>query len=404
MQQSDIHIDVYNMKGSRINSFKIPQVNAGTFRFDLTSQNLSSAMMLVRVSAGNTTAHFRYAPLSTRFHDVNQGTTKSGLSHTADAAAAADSLSVTALGYKSKKVEVTNLEGSVNVTLEAEYTGTCIASIKNSNAKGTGPHNVVIETNSGNGIKEGTIFRPEDLGPGKNYPIFVWGQGACSLNGLSASAAMTEIASYGYFVIADGTPNGGGAREMSLASMQKPGLAYVTWAIAENKKPCSAYYQSLDTSKVAANGFSCGGFLGQGLASDPRTTTWGVTSSGSFGGSAPDLWKTVHTPVLILEGSKDVSGPPNNGTGAYTNGLGDYNGITNLGKPAYFISNKNFGHGGDMFDRNVPNGGEFTKINLAWLNWWLKGDTGATGKGVLMGSTCKYCTNSNWEIKSANIQ
>lgn len=389
------------MQGSLINSCKVPQVNAGTFRFDLTSQKLSSAMMIVRVSAGSSTAVFRYAPHSTRFNDVNQGTALSGLTRSA-AAAALDELSVTALGYKSKKVEVSSYETTLNVTLEAEYTGTCIASQKHSSAKGTGPHNVVIETNSGNGIKEGTIFRPEDLGPGKNYPIFVWGQGACSRDGLGAAAAMTEIASHGYFVIADGTPNNTlPVRNMSLATMTIPGLAYVTWAIAENKKPCSAYYQSLDTSKVAGNGFSCGGYLGQGLAGDPRTTTWGVTSSGSMG-KAPDLWKSTHTPVLILEGSKDVSGPPNNGTGAYTNGLGDYDGLNALGKPVYFISNKNMGHGGDLF--NSPNGGQFTKINLAWLNWWLKGDTGATGKGVLMGSTCKYCTDSNWEVKSANIQ
>jgi len=397
--QSDVKIDVYNMQGSLINTFKVPQVNAGTFRFDLASQKLSSAMMLVRVSAGNTSAHFRYAPLSTRFHDVNQGTSISGLARSADVAADADTLSVTAVGFKSKKVEITSYETTVNITIESEYTGTCIASQKRSEGKGTGSHKVIIETNSGDGIREGTIFRPEDLGPGKNYPIFVWGQGACSLNGMADDDAMIEIASHGYFVIADGTPNGSGQRSMDLASMTKPGRAYVTWAIAENRKPCSAYYQSIDTSKVAGSGFSCGGFLGQGLASDPRTTTWGVTSSGSFG-DAPDLWKSVHTPVLILEGSRDIK-EIQGGTGAYTNGLRDYNGITALGKPAYFISNKSMGHGGDL---TSSNGGQFTKINLAWLNWWLKGDTGATGKGVLMGSTCKYCTDSNWEVKSKNIE
>jgi hypothetical protein len=397
LAQSDIKIDIYNMQGSLINSFRVPQVNAGTFRFDLTNQKLSSAMMLVRVSAGNTTTHFRYAPLSIRFHDANQGTAISGLARSADATADSDTLSVTAVGFKSKKVAITSYATTVNVTIESEYTGTCTASKKHSNSSGSGPHKVVIETNSDNGINEGTIFRPEDLGPGKNYPIFVWGQGACSKNGLSDAKAMTEIASHGYFVIADGTPNGSGTRNMDLATMTKPGRAYVTWIIAENKKPCSAYYQSIDTSKVAGSGFSCGGFLGQGLASDPRTTTWGVTSSGSFG-DAPDLWKSVHTPVLILEGSKDVSSQ--GGTGAYDNGKRDYNGIIALGKPAYFISNKSMGHGGDLQSQN---GGEFTKVNLAWLNWWLKGDTGSTGKGVLMGSTCKYCKDSNWEVMSKNI-
>ena len=48
-------------------------------------------------------------------------------------------------------------------------------------------------------------------------------------------------------------------------------------------------------------------------------------------------------------------------------------------------------------------GGDFTKINLAWLNWRLKGDEGATGKGVLVGASCTYCSNSAWEVKAKNI-
>jgi hypothetical protein len=33
-------------------------------------------------------------------------------------------------------------------------------------------------------------------------------------------------------------------------------LDYITWAIAENDKSCSAYYQRLETTKIAADGFS----------------------------------------------------------------------------------------------------------------------------------------------------
>jgi dienelactone hydrolase len=251
-----------------------------------------------------------------------------------------------------------------------------------------------VETNADTGIKEGTIFRPMDLGGSEKYPIFVWGEGACSLNGLSNSAAMAEIASHGYFVVADGTPNGSGNRSMDSgnpASMGKPLLAYITWAIAENDKPCSAYYQCLDTAKVAANGFSCGGLMAEGTAGDPRMTTWGINSSGLLSANQ-NFTKTVHTPVLIvLGGPSDI---------AYENGERDYTNIAALGVPIMLFS-KDIGHGGDLFSTR---GGDFTKIDLAWLNWQLKGDTGATGKGVLVGSTCTYCTNSAWEKKSMNIQ
>jgi hypothetical protein len=222
----------------------------------------------------------------------------------------------------------------------------------------------------------------------------VWGEGGCGLDGLSNSAAMGEIASHGYFVVADGTPHGSGGRTMdtsNLKGMAKPLIAYIDWAVAENSKPCSAYYQSLDTTKIASNGFSCGGLMSEGTAGDPRLTTWGLNSSGLF---ATDnaFYKTVHTPVLIvLGGSSDQ---------AYPNGSRDYTNLAAMGIPIMLFS-KALGHGGDLFSTR---GGDFTKIDLAWLNWHLKGDTSATGKGVLMGSTCTYCTNSAWEVKSMNIQ
>lgn len=62
-----------------------------------------------------------------------------------------------------------------------EFSGTCTASAgAGQNASGSGPHDVVIETNSEDGIKCGTIYRPADLGGAEKYPILVWGEGGCS--------------------------------------------------------------------------------------------------------------------------------------------------------------------------------------------------------------------------------
>ena len=258
---------------------------------------------------------------------------------------------------------------------------------------GSGPHMVTAETNSGDGVKSGTIFRPSDLGGSEKYPIFVWGEGGCSQDGLSNATAMAEIASYGYFVIADGTPNGTGNITMDrskLAQMAAPLLGYVDWAIAENAKPCSAYYQSLDTTKVASNGFSCGGLMSQGTVTDARIVTWGVNSSG-MAGADQSFYDLIHTPVLfVLGGPDDI---------AYDGGAEGYDAISKLDVPVMWFS-KDLGHGGDLFKAG---GGDFTKIDLAWLNWWLKGDETATGKGALVGTTCKYCTDSAWEVKSAHL-
>jgi len=272
--------------------------------------------------------------------------------------------------------------------------GTCTASQPTgTNATGSGPHRVTVETNAAPGINEGTIFRPTDLGGAEKYPIFVWGEGACSRNGLSNATAMAEIASHGYFVVADGTPNGTGNRTQdrsNLRAMAAPLIAYIDWAIAENGKPCSAYYQSLDAAKISANGFSCGGLMSQAMVLDPRIVVWGLNSSG-MAGATQSFYDMVKTPVLFVEGGPDDI--------AYDGGLEGYMAIAKLNVPVLWFS-KALGHGGDLFGAR---GGDFTRINLAWLNWWLKGDLTATGKGLLVGAGCPYCSDSAWEYKSMNV-
>jgi hypothetical protein len=270
-----------------------------------------------------------------------------------------------------------------------QFTGTCTASKSTGKSvSGSGPHKVVVETNPANGIKCGTIFRPAELGGTEKYPIFVWGEGGCSQNGLSNQAAMAEIASWGYFVVADGTPDSAGA----CAGGQNGAafLDYITWAIAENGKSCSAYYQSLMPTKIAADGFSCGGLMAENVSGDPRFTAIGITSSGLMSANKA-LYDKIHTPFKIMNGgSSDI---------AYANGLKDYEEISSRGVPIVYFSKDSAGHGGDLGQAR----GDFNRVNLAWLNWQLKGDMGATGKGFLHGTTCQFCTDSGWDYKSANI-
>jgi len=271
-----------------------------------------------------------------------------------------------------------------------QSSGTCTAS-KNTgkSVSGTGPHKVVVETNSANGIKCGTIFRPAELGGADKYPIFVWGEGGCSQDGLSNQAAMAEIASWGYFIVADGTPGATGA----CAGGQNGAafLDYLTWAIAENGKSCSAYYQSLETTKIAADGFSCGGLMAENVSGDPRFAAIGFTSSGQMSANKA-LYDKIHTPFKIMDGgSSDI---------AYDNGLRDYMEISTRNVPIVYFSKDSAGHGGDLGQAR----GDFNRVNLAWLNWQLKGDLGATGKGFLYGATCQFCTDSGWDFRSTNVQ
>jgi hypothetical protein len=256
---------------------------------------------------------------------------------------------------------------------------------------------VVVETNSGSGISCGTIYRPAELGGADKYPIFVWGEGGCSRNGLSNQASMAEIASHGYFVIADGPAGGGGSNcgtismSTDVVGMAKVLIGYIDWAVAENGKSCSAYYNSLDTTKIASDGFSCGGLMSMGTAADPRMTTVALTSSGLTSPVA-SYYKTIHTPFkILLGGSGDV---------AYKNGMSDYDEMVKVGVKVLLLSKNNAGHGGDLSNGK----GDFNTVNLAWLNWQLKGDEGATGKALLIGDSCKFCKASGWEFKSSGLQ
>jgi hypothetical protein len=383
---ASVCIELFDMRGNLLESVLEKPATAGVYRFDAMKHRFAANMMVIRVSIGPRTTSFRLLPFA-----IGQSafTSSSAGKRLAKQQASSDELEVSAAGYKTKKVPITSYEGTVDITLEMEDVGECTPSkTASQTVSGSGPHDVVIETNSDPGIKCGTIFRPKDLGGEEKYPILVWGEGGCSQDGYSNKVAMGEIASYGYFIIADGTPGGTGSCQGGQDG--KAFLDYITWAIAENRKPCSAYYQSLDTTKIASDGFSCGGLMAINTSDDPRFTAVGYTSSGLFNKS-PTIWGGIHTPFKIMNGgSSDM---------AYENGLRDYEGISALGIPILYFEKTSAGHGGDLFQAK----GDFNIVNLAWLNWQLKGDEGATGKALLIGPDCKYCKASGWVFKSANI-
>jgi len=85
---------------------------------------------------------------------------------------------------------------------------------------------------------------------------------------------------------------------------------------------------------------------------------------------------------------------------AYENGLNDYEAIASRGIPILYFSQSSAGHGGDLGQGR----GNFNLVNLAWLNWQLKGDEGATGKAFLIGASCEFCNDGGWDFMSANIE
>src|SRR5688572_4793808 len=263
---------------------------------------------------------------------------------------------------------------------------------------GTGPFKAVM-------ISEGsllthTVFRPADIGAAtkkSKLPIIVWGNGACANSPWEHVNFLSEVASYGFMVIAIGPmpKEGERTRDRSTSSQMTDAI---NWAIAQNKDKASIYYDKLDIKEIAVSGMSCGGLQALETAPDPRVTTAVICNSGILanpGGGMPgmppltkDQLSKVHTPTLyLLGGEKDI---------AYGNGMDDFNRINHV---PVFVANMGVGHGGTY---SQPHGGEFAKVATAWFQWQLKNDKEA-GK-MFTGNPSGLSKNSLWKVDRKNIK
>ncbi|MEU4528575.1 cellulose binding domain-containing protein [Micromonospora ureilytica] len=243
---------------------------------------------------------------------------------------------------------------------------------------GSGPYPADYETSAT--LANHTIFRPQTL-PAERLPIVVWGNGGCSANGLSQGNFLREIASHGFLAIANGAPNGSGSTTFQMLTQS------IDWAVAENSRQGSKYYNKIDTSKVAVAGFSCGGLEAYAVSNDPRVTTTGIFSSGLLNDADDYQLRRLTKPIAYF-----VGGPSDI---AYPNAMDDW-GKLPAGLPA-FMGNLNVGHGG-TYDQ--ANGGEFGRVATLYFKWRLKGDT--TAGRNFVGADCGLC-RGQWSVQQKNL-
>jgi hypothetical protein len=249
----------------------------------------------------------------------------------------------------------------------------------------TGPSAPILETDPG--LKDWTVYRPEVLAGEALHPVVAWANGGCLQNGTLYGPWLLELASYGYIVLADGPPTEPGSDVKGAgmrAGTDKAQLTAIDWLIAENDRPCSQYYHTVDTSKLAVAGQSCGGLMSLTVAaSDKRITTTVIGNSGLFAADK-GIYSGLHAPLIYLIGGMNDM--------AYQNAERDY---MNIETVPIFYGNMDTGHGGTW---NATNGGEFGRVGLAWLNWQMKGDE--TAKKLFVGADCELCKPpSKWTVK-----
>jgi dienelactone hydrolase len=132
-------------------------------------------------------------------------------------------------------------------------------------------------------------------------PVLVWGNGACDTDGAYNSALLQNIASYGFFIISEGTPNGSGKGTSNAQTMSQA----IDWVTQNAGKGA---YANVDASKIMAAGFSCGGVEAMDNIWDSRVDTVGIVSSGLLTNytAAKDWRKPV---LFVLGGQGDIAYP-----------------------------------------------------------------------------------------------
>jgi pimeloyl-ACP methyl ester carboxylesterase len=274
----------------------------------------------------------------------------------------------------------------------------------------TGPYEVLMEVDETLPIH--TIYRPADLSvfPGKDrLPIIVMSGPGCDFDGDSYRPFWTELASYGYLVIAVGLPVPEGLRAAIFFNKDQDMLDGIDWAFAINKRAASKYYGKLDTTNVVLMGQSFGGGHATRLREDKRVTSLVYWNSGfSF------LWGRRLGPNALPDNSQTAEETASEALRKMTIPIAYFAGHTDMARQScttdFEESDKNptflgileipgDSHLGTFRDYN---GGQFAVAGVAWLNWWTKSDQQAAK--MFKGDPCGLEKNKNWvELKGKNL-
>ncbi|HTM96325.1 MAG TPA: hypothetical protein VL100_10995 [Croceibacterium sp.] len=293
--------------------------------------------------------------------------------------------------------------GGLDPKVVAEAAARNMEAGKAPDSEGTGPY--PAEKRQYDSLANIVVYQPADLAKlgDTRMPIYVFGNGACSEDGASQRQHLLEIASHGYLAMAPGGIYSGPGVTMTPESWaqhrdktryQQLGQA-IDWAIAENGRKDSPFYDRIDTAHVAVSGYSCGGMQALKYAGDPRVSTFvimnsGILNDGSGKGEMAgekSLLAKIDKPILyVLGGKEDV---------AYPNGMDDYARLTKV--PSAVI-NTDVTHEGTYAQ---PNGGRAAQAVVAWLQWQLRGDRDA--KAWFVGENCKLCSDPQWKIERRNL-
>jgi len=224
---------------------------------------------------------------------------------------------------------------------------------------GSGPFKAGYVTDAS--LPSHTIYAPKTP-PTVKMPVIVWGNGGCIPNGVMFEDFLTEIASYGYLIVATGGASKGLSGLASMLNMKQTKISDLKASIDWVTKGSGKKYGDIDVSKLAVAGQSCGGLEAYATSyHDDRVKRTVLFNSGVIDAEKRYLLKELKAPVAyFLGGPKDV---------AYANGEADYP-LLPAGLPAVKCS-LDSGHMGTYMSTG---GGKFGKAAVAYFEWQFRDD------------------------------
>lgn len=259
-------------------------------------------------------------------------------------------------------------------------------------------------------LKTHTIIRPARLQKVNfDMPVLLWENGACTWENRPYRVFLERIAATGTIVLAKGNagqsmdvprPPGTQAYYEYVEAMKAMQREALDWIIAENGRPGSPYHRRIDTSRVAAMGYSCGGFMAvENAAVDDRIDSVLMFNSSTRPEFSDDdvqeLLEKVDagTPIGIFNG-----GPSDIAHAAavqqYANTPDDL--------PALFANWQGAGHGGfwsgDGSEAYQPHLAEFA---IHWLELTLVSGRDSA-RDAILGDPCVLCDDPAVTVQRKN--
>jgi hypothetical protein len=224
-----------------------------------------------------------------------------------------------------------------------------------------GPFATTVEQNAGPGGNY-TIFRPDPLGQdGFLHAPIVFGPGI-GQSVMVHTEMLSNFASHGFVVVGcnllSGGPGDAGNRQTML-----DGLAW----IVEQNSTAGIYEGKLAVTKAVSMGFSVGGTSAVEIGGEDAVAT--VVSIHGHTASA-----ALHGPMLQTTGTQDTVGMPLQQSTYDMSEVPTFL-ATLTGAPHQYIES--------------DGGGEERPAIVAWMRYWIYGDTG--GEHYFFGDDCVLC-------------